>query len=193
MEDRLAEPAAGPLGPLRKTHSQHNADHPVLATVIFRPDDFVTYHKQVSSSTGYREKSPWPSERPPAIVARGIGLARFRLGSQASIIDDGCEIVRPSVSRVREEDGDASLENVDRGSGRRIAWCATSAADEPKLVPEEGSVELVLLRHKAVRDELKLTHREARKIHEFTEAQWNKALEAEKLTDAKERDRDMRR
>ena len=71
-----------------------------------------------------------------------------------------------------------------------IAWCApTQAADEPKLVPEEGAVELVLLRHKAVRDELKLTHREAKKIHEFTEAQWNKALEAEKLTDAKERDR----
>jgi hypothetical protein len=71
-----------------------------------------------------------------------------------------------------------------------IAWCApTQAADEPKLVPEEGAVELVLLRHKAVRDELKLTQRDSKKIHEFTEAQWNKALEAEKLTDSKERDR----
>jgi hypothetical protein len=72
-----------------------------------------------------------------------------------------------------------------------IAWCVPTQAadDQPKLVPEEGAVELVLLRHKAVRDDLKLTHREARKIHEFTEVQWNKALEAEKLTDAKERDR----
>jgi Spy/CpxP family protein refolding chaperone len=72
-----------------------------------------------------------------------------------------------------------------------IAWCVPiRAADEqPKLVPEEGAIELVLLRHKAVRDDLKLTHRETRKIHEFTEAQWNKALEAEKLADAKERDR----
>jgi hypothetical protein len=72
-----------------------------------------------------------------------------------------------------------------------IAWClpAQAADDQPKLVPEEGAVELVLLRHMSVRDDLKLTHRDARKIHEFTEAQWNKALDAEKLTDAKERDR----
>jgi hypothetical protein len=72
-----------------------------------------------------------------------------------------------------------------------IAWCVPTQAqnEQPKLVPEEGSIELVLLRHKAVRDDLKLTHREARKIHEFTEAQWNKATAVEQLADAKERDR----
>ena len=72
-----------------------------------------------------------------------------------------------------------------------IAWCVpTQAADEkPKPVPEEGAIEIVLLRHKAVRDDLKLTHREARKIHEFTEEQWRKAQQIEELTDAKERDR----
>ncbi len=73
-----------------------------------------------------------------------------------------------------------------------IAWCASpnAAADEkPKPVPEEGSLQVVLLRHKAVRDDLKLTHREARKIHEFTEEQWKKAERVEELPDAKERDR----
>jgi hypothetical protein len=73
-----------------------------------------------------------------------------------------------------------------------IAWCASpwAAADEKaKPVPEEGAIEVVLLRHKAVRDDLKLTHREARKIHEFTEEQWRKAQQVEELPDAKERDR----
>jgi hypothetical protein len=72
-----------------------------------------------------------------------------------------------------------------------IAWCvpAQAADDKAKPVPEEGAVEIVLLRHKAVRDDLKLTHREARKIHEFTEEQWKKAEQIEELADAKERDR----
>ena len=63
-----------------------------------------------------------------------------------------------------------------------------SAQLKSKLVPEEGAIRgSCCCRHKAVRDDLKLTHREARKIHEFTEAQWKKALEAEELSDAKER------
>jgi hypothetical protein len=72
-----------------------------------------------------------------------------------------------------------------------IAWSVpTQAADEKaKLVPEEGALQVVLLRHKAVRDELKLTHQEARKIHEFTEEQWKKAQQAEEQSDASERDR----
>ncbi|MHB1558436.1 MAG: hypothetical protein ACYC61_13335 [Isosphaeraceae bacterium] len=71
------------------------------------------------------------------------------------------------------------------GPGTGLAF----ADDRPKLVPEEGSLQVVLLRHKAVRDDLKLTHREARRIHEFTEAQWKKAQKAEELTDDNERDR----
>jgi hypothetical protein len=72
-----------------------------------------------------------------------------------------------------------------------IAWCvpAQAADEKPKPVPDEGAIEVVLLRHKAVRDDLKLTHREARKIHEFTEAQWKKALAIEELADEKEKDR----
>ena len=72
-----------------------------------------------------------------------------------------------------------------------IAWCvpAQAADDKAKPIPEEGAIEIVLLRHKAVRDDLKLTHQEARKIHEFTEEQWKKAEQIEELPDAKERDR----
>ena len=66
---------------------------------------------------------------------------------------------------------------------------ARAADEKQKLVPGEGAVEVVLLRHKAVRDDLKLTHREARKIHEFTEQQWKKAQAVEELADEKERDR----
>jgi hypothetical protein len=64
-------------------------------------------------------------------------------------------------------------------------------ADEPKskAVPEQGAVELVLLRHKAVRDDVKLAQREARRLQEFTEQQWKKEQEVEKIADEKERDR----
>jgi hypothetical protein len=66
------------------------------------------------------------------------------------------------------------------------AW----AADEkPKMVPDEGALQVVLLRHKAVRDDLKMGRAEARKIHEFTERQWRKAQQVEELPDEKERDR----
>jgi hypothetical protein len=66
---------------------------------------------------------------------------------------------------------------------------ARAADDKPKPVPEQGAIELVLLRHKAVRDDLKLTRGDARKIHEFTEQQWKKEQEAEAIADEKERDR----
>lgn len=66
---------------------------------------------------------------------------------------------------------------------------ARAADEKPKMVPEEGALQVVLLRHKAVRDDLKLGHREARRIHEFTEQQWKKALKVEELPDEKERDR----
>jgi hypothetical protein len=72
-----------------------------------------------------------------------------------------------------------------------IAWCAPTrvAADEKsKMVPEEGAIQVVLLRHKAVREDLKLTPRDARKIHEFSEEQWKKSLRVEELPDEKERD-----
>jgi Spy/CpxP family protein refolding chaperone len=66
---------------------------------------------------------------------------------------------------------------------------ARAADDKPKVIPERGAIELVLLRHKAVRDDLKLTRPEARRIHEFTEQQWKKEQEVEAIADEKERDR----
>jgi Spy/CpxP family protein refolding chaperone len=66
---------------------------------------------------------------------------------------------------------------------------ARAADDKPKAIPEQGAIELVLLRHKAVRDDLKLTRAEALKIHEFTEQQWKKEQEAEAIADEKERER----
>ena len=66
---------------------------------------------------------------------------------------------------------------------------ARAADDKPKASPEQGAIERVLLRHKAVRDDLKLTGREARRINEFTEQQWKKEQEVEAIADEKERDR----
>jgi hypothetical protein len=66
---------------------------------------------------------------------------------------------------------------------------ARAADDKPKAIPEQGAIEVVLLRFKAVRDDLKLTRPEARRIHEFTEQQWKKEQEAEAIADEKERDR----
>src|SRR5258708_7191733 len=64
------------------------------------------------------------------------------------------------------------------------------AADkEAKLVPEEGAVEVMLLRQSSVRKELNLTADEAEKIHEFTSQQWKKAHEVSKLA---EKDREKR-
>jgi hypothetical protein len=60
---------------------------------------------------------------------------------------------------------------------------------KPKAVAEQETIELVLLRHKAVRDDLKLTQREGRRIHEFTQQQWKKEQEVEEIADEKERDR----
>jgi len=61
-----------------------------------------------------------------------------------------------------------------------------SAAD--KMVPEEGAVEVMLLRQASVREELKLSHDEATKIHNFTREQWEKAKALSKLPEA-ERDK----
>ena len=47
--------------------------------------------------------------------------------------------------------------------------------DKEKLVPEEGAVQVMLLRQKSVRDDLKLTADETKKIYDFTLQQWKKA------------------
>ncbi|HVC94487.1 MAG TPA: hypothetical protein VND64_12390 [Pirellulales bacterium] len=69
-----------------------------------------------------------------------------------------------------------------------LAGTVLGADKEVKLVPEEGAVEVMLLRQSSVRKELKLTPDETKKIHEFTLKQWEKALEVSKLGE-KERDK----
>jgi hypothetical protein len=59
---------------------------------------------------------------------------------------------------------------------------------EKDLVPEEGAAQVMLLRQRSVRDELKLSHTEAKAIHEFNIRQWKKARSYDDLP-AAERDR----
>jgi len=61
-------------------------------------------------------------------------------------------------------------------------WTAPARPDdEVRMVPEEGAVHVMLLRQKSVRDALKLTDDEARKIREHNQRQWKEVAEIEKL------------
>jgi hypothetical protein len=55
-------------------------------------------------------------------------------------------------------------------------------AEDPRLVPEEGAVQIMLLRQPAVQSELKLTPEEIKQIDEFTSRQWKKAQALEKAS-----------
>ena len=59
-------------------------------------------------------------------------------------------------------------------------WAGPGWSDD-KLVPEEGAVQLLLLQQKSVREELMLTADETKKVDEFTDRQWKKAQEINKL------------
>jgi len=63
------------------------------------------------------------------------------------------------------------------------AYCGT------KLVPEEGAVQVILLRQEAVHEDLKLTPQEIQKIDEFCDKQWAKA---KKIADLNESERDKK-
>jgi Spy/CpxP family protein refolding chaperone len=65
-----------------------------------------------------------------------------------------------------------------------LAVCAPPARPQDadnRMVPEEGAVHVMLLRQKSVRDALKLTDEESRKIQEHNEQQWKKAQDIHKL------------
>ncbi len=61
--------------------------------------------------------------------------------------------------------------------------------DSDRMVPEEGAIHVMLLRQKSVRDELKLTADEARKIREHNHRQWKEAGEIQKLPREERRSR----
>src|SRR5207302_9043350 len=56
------------------------------------------------------------------------------------------------------------------------AWAAP-VQSATKLIPEEGTVEIMLLRQKSVRTELKLSDSDAEKVHKYAAQQWKKAQE----------------
>src|SRR5438477_9051046 len=66
------------------------------------------------------------------------------------------------------------------------AWAAP-VQSATKLVPEEGTVEIMLLRQKSVRTELKLSDSDAEKVHKYAAQQWKKAQEVSELSE-KEQD-----
>lgn len=65
-----------------------------------------------------------------------------------------------------------------------VAWGATARSAEKKMVPEEGAVQVMLLRQKSIQEALNLTADETKKIYEFTDRQWKKAQRAEELSPA---------
>jgi len=67
-----------------------------------------------------------------------------------------------------------------------LGTAATRADDkgENRMVPEEGAIEVMLLRQRSVREDLKLSQGEANKIDQFTRQQWTKAKEIAKLPEA---------
>src|ERR1700704_2358910 len=59
-----------------------------------------------------------------------------------------------------------------------------AAAADKKMVPEEGAVEVLILRQQSVQRELNLTDDQVEKIHAFSARQWEKAQEANKLSES---------
>lgn len=77
-----------------------------------------------------------------------------------------------------------------------VSWAVQiGAADkeknkEAKMVPEEGAVEIMLLRQPSVRKELKLSNDESTKIDEYAAKQWQRAQDASGY-DEKKRDQEF--
>lgn len=72
------------------------------------------------------------------------------------------------------------------------AWSApvrTASAEEERMVPEAGAIQVMLLRQKSVREDLHLTPEESKKIEDFTSQQWEKAQKIHELKDRDEQDR----
>jgi uncharacterized membrane protein len=67
-------------------------------------------------------------------------------------------------------------------------WGATVHA-AGRAVPEEGALEVMLLRQQSVQKELKLTPDEIEKVHKHCAMQWEKAEKISKLTNEAERDK----
>lgn len=67
---------------------------------------------------------------------------------------------------------------------------AMPAYSADKMVPQEGALEVMLLRQQSVQKELKLTPDEVEKVHKYCAQQWEKAQKASKLSE-KEQDQEF--
>jgi len=56
-----------------------------------------------------------------------------------------------------------------------LAVGATQAWAAHNLVPEQGAIQIMMLRQKSVQEELKLTSDQVKAIHDFSNGQWKKA------------------
>jgi len=69
------------------------------------------------------------------------------------------------------------------------ALAASAPAAEKMLIPEEGTIEIMLLRQKSVRHELKVSDNEYQKIHKYASEQWKKAKD---LSTKSQKEQDQR-
>jgi len=70
-----------------------------------------------------------------------------------------------------------------------VLGAATARSEEKgenRMVPEEGAIEVMLLRQASVREDLKLSAGEANKIDDFTRQQWHKAKDISKLPETQQ-------
>jgi hypothetical protein len=56
---------------------------------------------------------------------------------------------------------------------------------QEKLIAQEGAIEVVLLRHKSVQEDLKLSDEVITKVQDFSARQWKKAQEVQNLSEDK--------
>jgi hypothetical protein len=71
-----------------------------------------------------------------------------------------------------------------------LAFWAAPSYSADKLVPQEGALELMLLRQPSVQKELKLTSEVTEKVHKYCAQQWEKAQKVSQLSE-KEQDKEF--
>jgi len=69
------------------------------------------------------------------------------------------------------------------------AFAAPALAAEKMMIPEEGTIEILLLRQKSVAKELKISDAEHKKIHDYAKEQWKKAQDAVALSQKEQDDK----
>jgi hypothetical protein len=82
-----------------------------------------------------------------------------------------------------------TLSKIALGLSCVALWGTTAFAAPPRPVPEEGALEVVMLRQQSVQKELKLNEEAVDKIHKHCSQQWEKA---KKIADLSEPERDKK-